>query len=235
MKILLVDDDSSLAEVTAFVLRRAGYLVILAYDGTQALDLWADEQPDLILLDIQLPDKDGLTVCQELRTMSSVPIIMLTVRDSDDDIVHGLEIGADDYLTKPFSPKQLVARVQAVLRRSNTAPHQVTQAPRLVVGALELDPMRQTAQTPQGLVRLTRLEFRLLHYLLINRDRIVPTEAILSHVWGYAGTGDRALLKQLVYRLRQKIVHPDPNRHYIETVPGLGYTITQTAMVRAPA
>lgn len=225
MKVLLVDDDLSLAEVTAFALRRAGFLVVLAHDGEQALDIWAEEHPDLIILDIQLPGKDGLSVCRELRAMSSVPIIMLTVRDSDDDIVHGLEIGADDYLTKPFSPKQLIARAHAVLRRSSGMLQPAGQQAPLVVGDLELDPMRQTVCSPQGLVRLTRLEFRLLHYLVINHGQIVPTEAILSHVWGYAGTGDRTLLKQLVYRLRQKIVHPDPDRHYIETVPGIGYTI----------
>lgn len=226
MKVLLVDDDVSLAEVTAFALRRAGFLVIMAYDGEQALRLWAEEQPDLIILDIQLPGKDGLTVCRELRAMSNVPIIMLTVRDSDDDIVHGLEIGADDYITKPFSPKQLVARAQAVIRRSSTAlPQSATQPIRLVAGELELDMMQQTVHTPHGLVRLSQLEFRLLHYLFVNQGQIVPTDAIMLHVWGYAGPGDRALLKQLMYRLRQKIEHPHATQQYIKTIPGLGYTI----------
>ena len=105
MKILLVDDDTTLLEVTAFALRRAGFLVIAAYDGDQALRVWSDEQPDLVILDIQLPGKDGLTLCREIRATSTTPIILLTVRNSDEDIVHGLEIGADDYLTKPFSPK----------------------------------------------------------------------------------------------------------------------------------
>lgn len=225
MKILLVDDDTALAEVTAFALRRAGFLVVIAHDGEQSLELWAEEQPDLIILDIQLPGKDGLTVCRELRAQSTVPIIMLTVRDSDDDIVHGLEIGADDYLTKPFSPKQLVARAQAVLRRSSMPTRQSFEQAPLTVGDLELDPTQQTIRTGQELVRLTRLEFRFLHYLFVNRGQVIPTDAILSHVWGYAGTGDRALLKQLVYRLRQKLPHPDPKRHYIETVPGVGYTL----------
>lgn len=221
MKILLVDDDATLAEVTAFALRRAGFLVLLAHDGTQAMAQWGAEQPDLLLLDIQLPGMDGLTVCRTIRARSSVPIILLTVRNSDEDVVQGLELGADDYVAKPFSPKQLVARVRAVLRRTSVPLRQGA----LVAGDLALDTEHQIARMAHGTVRLTPLEFRLLHYLLINRGQIVPTEAILTYVWGYADSGDRALLKQLVYRLRQKIEAPDATRQRIETVAGLGYTI----------
>jgi DNA-binding response OmpR family regulator len=156
MKVLLVDDDTTLLEVTAFALRRAGFLVILAYDAEQALHVWSAEQPDLLIIDIQLPGKDGLTLCKEIRTISSVPIILLTVRNSDEDIVHGLEIGADDYLTKPFSPKQLIARARAVLRRSSTVPKQA----QLVAGELVLDTAEQVVRTPYGTTRLTPLEFR---------------------------------------------------------------------------
>jgi DNA-binding response OmpR family regulator len=223
MKILLVDDDLTLAEVTAFALRRAGYVVVAAHDGDEALRVWEAEQPDLIILDIQLPGQDGLTLCRAIRQVSSVPIIMLTVRNSDDDIVLGLELGADDYLPKPFSPKQLIARAGAVLRRSIAVPRHG----RLVAGELALDTAHQVAHTPQGSVRLTPLEFRLLHYLLVNHGQVVPTDTILTHVWGYADSGDRALLKQLVYRLRQKIEPPEARRHYIETVPGIGYTIAR--------
>jgi DNA-binding response OmpR family regulator len=223
MKILLVDDDTTLLEVTAFALRRAGFLVVLAHDAEQALQVWVAEQPDLIILDIQLPGKDGLALCQEIRALSPVPIILLTVRNSDDDIVHGLEIGADDYLTKPFSPKQLIARARAVLRRSSTVPKQA----QLVAGDLVLNTSEQVVRTPRGEVRLTPLEFRLLHYLLINQGQVVPTDAILTHVWGYADSGDRALLKQLVYRVRQKIETLGTNGQYIETIPGVGYTIAR--------
>lgn len=221
MKILLVDDDTTLLEVTAFALRRAGFLVVLAYDGEQALRIWSDEQPDLVILDIQLPGKDGLTLCREIRELSNVPIILLTVRSSDEDIVHGLEIGADDYLTKPFSPKQLIARVRAVLRRSNALPRPA----QLTTGDLVLDTMQQVVRTPNVEVRLTSLEFRLLHYLLIHKGQIVPTDAILTHVWGYADSGDRKLLKQLVYRVRQKIEAPGDEQQYIATIPGVGYAI----------
>jgi DNA-binding response OmpR family regulator len=222
MKILLVDDDTTLLDVTAFALRRAGFLVMLAHDSEQALRVWSAEQPDLIILDIQLPGKDGLTLCREIRAISSVPIILLTVRNSDEDIVHGLEIGADDYMTKPFSPKQLIARARALLRRSSALP----KPAQLAAGDLVLDTTQQLVRTPSAEVRLTPLEFRLLHYLLINQGQIVPTDAILTHVWGYADSGDRALLKQLVYRVRQKIGSPDTDTQYIETIPGVGYTIS---------
>jgi DNA-binding response OmpR family regulator len=223
VKILLVDDDTTLLEVTAFALRRAGFLVVLAHDSEQALGVWSAEQPDLIILDIQLPGKDGLTLCREIRALSNVPIILLTVRTSDEDIVHGLEIGADDYLTKPFSPKQLIARARAVLRRSSALP----KPAQLAAGDLVLDTMQQMVRTPNGEVRLTSLEFRLLHYLLINQGQIVPIDAILNHVWGYADSGDRKLLKQLVYRVRQKIESPGEDQQYIATIPGVGYTIAK--------
>jgi DNA-binding response OmpR family regulator len=221
MKILLVDDDVTLAEVTAFALRRAGFLVVLASDGLEGLELWQRERPDLLLLDIQLPGKDGLALCQEIRRTSAVPIMMLTVRGSDDEVVRGLELGADDYMAKPFSPKQLIARVQALLRRSQVLPRQG----QLALHDLVLDTGQQLVQTPRGTVRLTPMEFRLLHYLLVNRGQVVPTESILGHVWGYADSGDRALLKQLIYRLRQKLEPPDAERQYIETVAGVGYSI----------
>lgn len=221
MKVLLVDDDTTLAEVTAFALRRAGFLVLNAYDGQQALALWADEQPDLVILDIQLPGLDGLSVCQAIRAQSTVPIILLTVRNSDEDIVQGLELGADDYVPKPFSPRQLIARARAVLRRSQALP----RPDQLAFLDMVLDTSHQAVLRGGVALRLTPLEFRLLHYLLVNRGQIVPTEAILTHVWGYTDSGDRALLKQLVYRLRQKLDPPESAGHLIETVPGIGYTI----------
>lgn len=221
MKVLLVDDDMTLAEVTAFALRRAGFLVLSAYDGPQALALWADEQPDLVILDIQLPGLDGLSVCQAIRAQSTVPIILLTICNSDEDIVQGLELGADDYVPKPFSPRQLIARARAVLRRSQSLP----RPDQLAFLDMVLDTSHQTVMRGDIALRLTPLEFRLLHYLLVNRGQIVPTEAILTHVWGYTDSGDRALLKQLVYRLRQKLDLPEAAGNLIETIPGIGYTI----------
>lgn len=230
MKILLVDDDATLAEVTAFALQRAGFLVVMAYTGPEALTRWQQERPDLIILDIQLPGKDGLTLCQEIRQTSTVPIMMLTVRGSDDEIVQGLELGADDYMPKPFSPKQLIARVRALLRRSQVVPRQS----QIALHDLVLDTGQQVVRTPRGTVRLTPMEFRLLHYLLVNRGQVVPTDTILSHVWGYTDSADRALLKQLVYRLRQKLEPPDAPVQYIETIAGIGYTISEELAQDAP-
>ncbi|HMQ29239.1 MAG TPA: response regulator transcription factor [Chloroflexaceae bacterium] len=225
MKLLLADDDDALAAVTAFALRRAGYAVVIAADGAQALAFWADEVPDLVLLDIQMPRKDGLQVCRELRAQSDVPIIMLTVRGDDDDVVGGLRLGADDYVTKPFSPRQLVARVEAVLRRRGPVPQS-----RLESGGLALDPDQHMAYAAGRAVRLTRLEYRLLHYLLVNQGQVLPTETIVSHVWGY-GDGDRGLLKQLVFRLRQKIAAAGGHEGAIATVAGVGYTVPRERAV----
>lgn len=218
MKLLLADDDATLADVAAFTLRRAGYAVITVSDGVQALRCWADELPDLVILDVRMPYMDGLQACRELRAQSDVPIILLTALSSDDDVVLGLGLGADDYITKPFSPRQFVARVGAVLRRHGPRPQS-----RLQAGLLALDPHQHLAHVAGRAVRLTRLEYRLLHYLLVNQGQVLPTETIVGHVWGY-GDGDRGLLKQLVFRLRQKLA-ADGDEGAIETIPGIGYSI----------
>lgn len=220
MKILLVDDDATLAEITDFALRRAGFLVVIAATGEDALRLWHEEQPDLIILDLQLPDRDGWNVCRAVRESSQVPIIMLTSRTSDEEVVRGLELGADDYVTKPFSPKQLIARAHAVLRRSGNAIPQ-----RISHGTLTLDPNRQIIQTSDGALKLTRLEFRLLHYLMVNRGQVMSTEAILTHVWGSSESTDRMMLKQLIYRLRQKLSGLGEIGELIQTYAGIGYLI----------
>jgi len=229
MKALIVDDDRVLADVLSFTLRREGFQVILAYDGEAALHRWTEEQPDLIVLDVNMPRLDGFSVCRHIREQSNTPIILLTVRGEEDDIVHGLELGADDYVTKPFSPRQLVARVQAVLRRAG----KTTTPANRQIGELLLDPNRRELRIGGGdTVSLTPLESRLLDYLMLNAGHVLTADAIISHVWGHEG-GDRDMLRQLIHRLRGKITEaccaspgePDPNRHsaYVETVPGLGY------------
>ncbi|UCC64359.1 MAG: response regulator transcription factor [Anaerolineae bacterium] len=231
MKVLVVDDDRTLADVVAFTLRREGFQVIQAYDGEAALQCWAEEQPDLIVLDVNLPRLDGFAVCRHIRGQADTPILLLTVRDEEDDIVHGLELGADDYITKPFSPRQLVARAQAVLRRAGRTPVTAIRQ----IGDLMLDPSRRELRIGQGeTVSLTPLESRLLDYLMLNAGHVLTAEAIIDHVWGAEG-GDRDMLRQLVRRLRSKMAQacvtdreqPDPARsNYIETVPGLGYGLT---------
>lgn len=228
MKALVVDDDRVLADVVAFTLRREGFQIILAYDGEAALQRWTEEQPDLIVLDVNLPKLDGFAVCRRIREQADTPILLLTVRDEEDDIVHGLELGADDYITKPFSPRQLVARAQAVLRRAGRTPTATIRQ----VGELTFDPGRREVRVGQAdAVSLTPLEGRLLDYLMLNAGHVLTAEAIIDHVWGAEG-GDRDMLRQLVRRLRNKMAQagnsgpdaPDPARpNYIETVPGLGY------------
>lgn len=222
MKILVVEDDLALADVLSFTLRRAGFDVVAAHDGLAALQVWQESAPNLVLLDLNLPKLDGLSVCRRLRAESDIPIIMLTVRGSDEEVVQGLEMGADDYMVKPFSPSQLVARVRAVLRRADAA----APAPaELIAGGLRLDRTRHEVTRPGGApVRLTPLESKLLETLMIHAGQVVTSDVLIDRVWAAEG-GDRAMLKQLVYRLRSK-VEPDPAQPtYIETVPGVGYAL----------
>jgi DNA-binding response OmpR family regulator len=221
MKALVVDDDRLLADVIAFALRREGFQVVQAYDGLTALQRWAEEKPDLVILDINLPKLDGFTVCQRIRREADTPIIILTVRTDDEDVVHGLELGADDYIAKPFSPRQLVARANAVLRRSG---HLLTHAPR-EVGYLHLSPSAREVRVRGGEpIALTALEGRLLDYLMVNAGQVLTFDALIDHVWGPEGA-DRDMLRQLVRRLRSKI-EPDPaNPRYLITTLGLGYSL----------
>ncbi len=220
MKALVVDDDLVLADVVSFTLRRAGFEVILAHNGLDAITRFDTESPQIVILDLQIPKLDGLAVCQNIRSRSQTPIIMLTVRDTDDDIVHGLGLGADDYITKPFSPAQLVARVQAVLRRSGDQ----TIPRRLSFATLTLDPERHTMTiTDSAPIPLTQLEFKLIESLVINSEQVIPAPTLIDRIWGQGG-GDRAMLKQLVYRLRRKLEEQDDSV-YIEAIPGIGYAL----------
>jgi DNA-binding response OmpR family regulator len=224
VKILVIEDDLALADVLSFTLRRAGFDVRVAYDGVAGLEAWQQFAPNLVILDLNLPRLDGMGVCRALRAQSDVPIIMLTVRNLDTDIVQGLEAGADDYVVKPFSPTQLVARVRAVLRRTEgvLAPAEV------LAGDLRLDRARYEVQRRgQEPIRLSSLETRLLETLMIHAGQVVTADTLLNAVWAAEG-GDRAMLKQLVYRLRNKI-EPDPAQPiYIETIPGVGYAFVDT-------
>ncbi len=222
MKALIVDDDRVLADVVSFTLRRAGFEVVLAHDGRAALDRFREDVPQIVILDLELPGVDGLEVCRTIRSQSDTPIIMLTVRDSDEDVVRGLEIGADDYITKPFSPTQLVARAQAVVRRSG----QVSVPKRLSFAGLTLDPERHAVSLDDGeATQLTALEYKLLETFILNREQVLPFDMLIDRVWGPDG-GDKAMLKQLIYRLRRKI-EPEEHDHavYLEAIPGIGYAL----------
>ncbi len=220
MKILVIEDDLALSDVISFTLRRAGLAVLTAYDGAVGLATWQAEQPDLIVLDLNLPKLDGLEVCRRIRAVDNTPIIMLSVRSGDEIIVKGLELGADDYIVKPFSPSQLVARVRAVLRRNRPV---VGNSP-LTVGELTLDPdHRELRLANAAPLRLTQLEVRLLAMLMLHVGQVLTADQLIAQVWGAEGA-DRTMLKQLVYRLRAKLESLTP-RNYIETVPSIGYTL----------
>lgn len=226
MKALVVDDDRVIADLVAFTLRREGFEVSQAYDGAAALQRWQADRPDVIVLDVNLPGRDGFAVCQTIRQQQDhTPIIMLTVRGDEDDVVRGLQLGADDYIHKPFSPRQLVARVEAVLRRAGT---DMIPAVRQV-SIFRLDTSRREVRIAQGMpVALTPLEMRLLDYLLLNAGHILTNEALIAQVWGAEG-GSREMLRQLIRRLRSKIEPNPADPIYIETVPGLGYGLNLPA------
>lgn len=224
MKVLVVDDDRVLADVIAFTLRREGFEVLLAYDGVVGLKRFSEENPDLIILDVNMPKIDGFEVCRRIRSESQVPILLLTVRGDEDDIVNGLEMGADDYVVKPFSPRQLVARARAILRRAGNRPI----PGRLKVGDLQLVPGKREVifGDKKSNIQLSALEYRLLESLMINAGQVLTFEIIIDQVWGPAGA-DRDMVRQLVHRLRLKI-EPNPSEPvYIQTVPGLGYGISK--------
>jgi DNA-binding response OmpR family regulator len=182
-KILVVDDEQSITDLLAYNLRRNGYQPIVAHDGHQALRLAQVEQPDLVILDLMLPGLDGLDVCRALQRESTVPIIMLTARDEEVDRVVGLELGADDYVTKPFSVRELMARVKAVLRRITSG--EITAAAVHRIGLLEMDTLSREARLEGALLPLTRLEFDLLETLARHAGQVLSREQLLDQVWGY--------------------------------------------------
>ncbi|MBP9502828.1 MAG: response regulator transcription factor [Candidatus Promineofilum sp.] len=218
MKVLLVEDDLALSDVVSFTLRRAGYEVLTAYDGLAALAVFESAAPDLVLLDLNLPRLDGLGVCRRVRAAGETPIIILSVRGEDEAVVRGLEMGADDYMVKPFSPTQLVARIRAVMRRTGVPATPST----LEASGLTLDRSRgEVRREDRAAVRLTALESKLLEALMREPGRVMPSDSLIAAIWGVEG-GDRTMLKQLVYRLRAKI-EDEESASYIETVPGIGY------------
>jgi DNA-binding response OmpR family regulator len=221
MKILIADDDRDLLALIAFTLTQAGYLVVRAADGQTALRAFDTEAPDVVVLDINMPGASGFEVCEAIRAKSRVPIMMLTVRGEEEDLVRALELGADDYLTKPFSPRTLLARIKALLRRAG-----IESSSPLIAGRVKLDLEEHAVMIDAGEpVRLTKLELRLLQMLLSNAGRSVNSERLLAQVWGHRNSGDRQLLKQLVHRLRQKIEVDPANPTFLQTAPGSGYKL----------
>jgi len=222
MKILVVDDDVELRAIVGYALRNAGWLVLEAGDAAAALQVVEAERPTLVVLDLNLGATDGLELLPRLRERTAAPILILSVRSSEEDVVRGLDLGADDYLTKPFSPRTLLARVRALLRRSGAE----EAAEPIVAGTLTLDLERQTVTVEgKGPVRLTPLELRLLQLLLARAGDTVPAERLIAHVWGSRGYGDKQLLKQLVHRLRRKIEADTADPRRLVADPGAGYRL----------
>lgn len=222
MNILVVDDDIPSAKLTSYLLEEAGYRVLRAHDATSIMQVIEQHNPDLILLDIMMPKIDGFEVCRQIRRNSDVPIIFLSARSQLQDRVMGLQIGGDDYLVKPFEPSELLARVEAVLRRRNA--DMLNTSTRLSQGNITLDPVEHKVIFTDGrVVELTPLEFRLLYYLMKNAGRILNVTQILSKVWGYDYEGESNLVAVYIRRLRTKVEEdPDHPRHVI-TVRNLGY------------
>jgi len=221
-KILVVDDEEHIIELVELYLGKEGYQVVKALDGDEAVEMFGAEKPDLLVLDIMLPGRDGLDVLREVRKTSQVPVIMLTARESEVDKVVGLELGADDYLTKPFSPRELVARVKAVLRRSKPAAAEATEV--VEREGLTIDAERRQVDVEgQGAVELTAKEFDLLLVLASNPGIVLTRERLMEKVWGYEYIGDTRTVDVYIRHLREKLADNAEDPRFIQTVRGVGY------------
>jgi DNA-binding response OmpR family regulator len=221
MKVLLVEDDADLLDLLTYALGREGYTVLTAMDGQQALKRWEDNTPDIVLLDANIPKIDGYEVCRRIRHDGATPIIMLTARDEEEDVLHGFRAGADDYVNKPFSAKQLAARIKAVLRRAQADPYR--QPVREVkVGEVRLDLQAYSVTSGDRQIQLTPLEFRILYLLGVNEGRVIPYSRLVEYAWGYEG-GDSSLLKTHICHIRQKLNLSAGKNGGIRAVPGVGY------------
>ncbi|MET1247373.1 response regulator transcription factor [Sporolactobacillus sp. STCC-11] len=221
-KIMVVDDEPSIVTLLSFNLKKAGYDVLTAANGTDALKLARDSRPDLIVLDLMLPGMDGMDVCKQLRQERYfVPILMLTAKDDELDKILGLELGADDYMTKPFSPREVVARVKAILRRADLGKQEQNEV--LSIGDLKVYPNNFEATFKDDEMVLTPKEFELLVYMMEHKGRVLTREQLLNAVWNYDFAGDTRIVDVHVSHLREKIEDVTRKPLYIKTVRGLGY------------
>jgi len=225
--VLTADDDPQLLRLVMRNLQLEGYDVLVASDGKQALELIEAHQPDLVLLDVMMPKMDGFTVCQRVREFSSVPVIIVTARGQDQDKVRGLDIGADDYLTKPFSVDELLARVRAVLRRAQFLANDKTAAIRTTtIGDLTIDFTQHMVTMAGREIILTPTEYRIIAYLAQNAGRVVTQDLLLEHVWGAEYIGESHMLQVNINRLRRKLEADPTHPRYILTKVGIGYLLS---------
>jgi DNA-binding response OmpR family regulator len=222
-RILLVDDEQSVQTLLAYPLRKEGYEVVTATDGQEALDSFAEHRFDLVVLDIMLPKLDGIEVCRRLRTRSQVPIIMLTAKGDEIDKVVGLEMGADDYITKPFSVREFRSRVKAALRRGRMASRDDGPSEPIAAGELEIDFERRATKVRGTTVRLTYVEFEILASLAAVPGKVQSREALLEHVWGDSTYRDPRTVDVHIRHLREKLERDPRNPEYLFTVRGVGY------------
>ncbi len=218
LRVLVVDDDTALAEMIGIVLKSEGFDAVFCADGDSAFATFQETEPDLVLLDLMLPGKDGTEVCREIRAVSGLPIIMLTAKSDTVDIVAGLEAGADDYVSKPFKPKELVARIRARLRRTDEAVSE-----QLPIGDLMIDVTGHKVSRDGEPISLTPLEFDLLVALARKPLQVLSRDVLLEMVWGYRHPADTRLVNVHVQRLRSKIEHDPENPLIVQTVRGVGY------------
>ena len=224
-KILVVDDEQSIVDVLTYNLVKAGHQPVVAREGETALRLARAERPDLVILDLMLPGIDGLDVCREIRKDGDLPIIILTAKDEEIDRVVGLELGADDYVVKPFSVRELMARVKSVLRRAQPRPAESAQP--LQVGDLRLDMTRREAAWRSTPFELTAIQFELLRVLMASPGRVFSREELLDHVWGYDYFGDTRTVDSAVKRLRARLREAAPDAELIVTVRDAGYKLDE--------
>lgn len=236
MRVLLLDDDRELVDLLAFALRRAGMTPLPAYSPAQVLNLLEEERPDLLVLDVNLGTASGLDVLRDVRRRSQVPVIMLSGLDAEEDKVRGLEMGADDYVSKPFSHRELISRIRAQVRRTGHIGVVEQRASEPVnIEPLQLNPAEFSAFKDGQPLRLTLTEFRLLHYLMMNVGTVVPTPTLLRHVWGYSDPTAADVVRVAVHRLRRKVEDDPQHPQLLHTVPGVGVMFKPRAPVSPPS
>ncbi|HAR6517527.1 TPA: response regulator transcription factor [Staphylococcus pseudintermedius] len=227
-RVLVVDDEQSIVTLLKYNLEQSGYVVEVAQDGEEALQKEKETKPDLIVLDVMLPKKDGIEVCKTIRSdKNQVPILMLTAKDDEFDRVLGLELGADDYMTKPFSPREVVARVKAILRRSSLVNHvqKEEEDEDVVIGSIRIRPDFFEVYRNDELLELTPKEFELLLYLVERQGRVITREHMLNSVWNYEFAGDSRIVDVHISHLRDKLEENPKQPQFIKTVRGLGYKL----------
>ena len=231
VKVLLVEDEKSIADGIIYNLKNEGLKVTHVDEGKIALDIFDEEHFDLLILDIMLPEVSGLEICQSIRKSSNVPIIMLTAKDDENDKIRGLEMGADDYITKPFSVKELISRIKAVLRRTkhsellNGLDEDINSVKEIKIGNIAMNPLRYEARIDDEIIELRPREFELLYYLCENAGNIVSRDKLFSKVWGYSFAGNSKTLDVHIQRIRERIEVNPKSPQRLTTIRGVGYKL----------